>query len=66
MVKTSVTGTETLFIGGTGTAGCNGRGARVYRRDDDNLWTPIVDYLVDDNMVGSNENGFGYDSGVTL
>jgi len=63
MVKTSVTGQETLLIGGTGTAGCNGVGARVYRRDGDNLWTPIVDVLVDENSSGSNENGFGYDSG---
>jgi hypothetical protein len=63
MVKTSVTGQETLLIGGTGTNGCNGFGARVYRRDGDNLWTPIVDVLVDENDTGSNENGFGYDDG---
>ncbi|MBM4310048.1 MAG: hypothetical protein FJ119_03755 [Deltaproteobacteria bacterium] len=63
MVKTSVTGTETLLIGGTGTAGCNGRGARIYRRDGNNVWTPIVDYLVDDNIVGSNESGFGWNIG---
>ena len=63
MVKTSVTGEETLLIGGTGTGGCNGRGARIYRRDGSNVWTPIVDVLVDANTTGSNENGFGYDSG---
>ena len=40
MVKTSITGEETLLIGGTGTNGCNGFGARVYRRDGANLWTP--------------------------
>ena len=65
MVKTSVTGEETLFIGGTGTGGCNGRGARIYRRDGDGLWTPIVDHLADDNRVGSNENGFGWNIGGT-
>jgi hypothetical protein len=63
MIKTSITGEETLLIGGTGTNGCNGVGARVYRRDGSNLWTPIVDVLVDENNTGSNENGFGYDSG---
>ena len=70
MIKTSITGEETLLIGGTGTNGCNGFGARVYRREDDvaaadlgRRWTPIVDVLVDENTTGSNENGFGYDSG---
>ena len=63
MIKTSITGEETLLIGGTGTNGCNGVGARVYRRDGTNLWTPIVDMLVDENNSGSNENGFGYDNG---
>jgi len=62
MIKTSITGEETLLIGGTGTNGCNGVGARVYRRDGSNLWTPIVDVLVDENTTGSNENGFGYDN----
>ncbi len=65
MVKTDVTGQETLLIGGTGTTGCNGRGARIYRRDGNNVWTPIVDYLVDDNQAGSNENGFGWNIGGT-
>lgn len=60
MIKTSITGEETLLIGGTGTTGCNGRGARIYRRDGDQLWTPIVDVLVDGNTSGTNENGFGY------
>ena len=63
IVKTSITGEETLLIGGTGTNGCNGFGARVYRRDGANLWAPIVDVLVDENDSGSNENGFGYDDG---
>ena len=58
-------GQETLLIGGTGTTGCNGRGARIYRRDGDQVWTPIVDVLVDENTSGTNENGFGYDSGRT-
>ena len=29
------------------------------------LWTPIVDHLVDENRVGSNENGFGWNIGGT-
>ena len=63
MLKTEVAGQDTLLIGGTGTSGCNGRGARIYRRDGDQVWTPIVDALVDENDNGTNENGFGYDSG---
>ncbi len=47
----------TLFTGGTGSSGCNGRGARVVRLDDDS-WTVIVDYFVDENDSGTNENGF--------
>jgi len=60
MIKSSVTGTETLFTGGTGSSGCNGRGARVARLDGDD-WNLIVDYFVDENTVGTNENGFGDD-----
>jgi len=56
--KSDVTGTETLFTGGTGTTGCNGRGARVARLDGSD-WTLIVDYFVDENDIGTNENGFG-------
>ena len=59
MIKSSVNGQETLYIGGTGTGGCNGRGARVYRRDAPGVWTPIVDVLVDANTTGTNENGLG-------
>jgi hypothetical protein len=56
--KSDVTGTETLFTGGTGTSGCNGRGARVARLDGTE-WNLIVDYFVDENDTGTNENGFG-------
>ena len=56
--KSNVTGTETLFTGGTGTSGCNGRGARVTRLDGTD-WNLIVDYFVDVNDTGTNENGFG-------
>ena len=48
----------TLFVGGTGSSGCNGRGARVFRLDNDTTWTTIVDYFVDENDNGTNENGF--------
>ena len=58
--KSSVTGTETLFTGGTGTGGCNGPGARVARLDT-NQWNLIVDYFVDTNTTGTNENGLGND-----
>jgi len=54
-----VSGTETLYIGGTGSSGCAGRGARAFRLDGDQ-WTAIVDNFVDDNDEGTNENGFGF------
>jgi len=56
--KSDVTGTMTLFTGGTGSSGCNGRGARVVRLDRSD-WNFIVDYFVDSNDTGTNENGFG-------
>jgi len=56
--KSDVTGTLTLYTGGTGTSGCNGRGARVARLDGSD-WNFIVDYFVDVNDEGTNENGFG-------
>ncbi len=56
--KSDVTGTLTLFAGGTGTSGCNGRGARAARLDGSD-WNLIVDYFVDGNDEGTNENGFG-------
>ncbi|MCP4629315.1 MAG: hypothetical protein GY850_38295 [bacterium] len=62
--KSDVTGSMTLYTGGTGTSGCNGRGARVVRFDNPG-WTYLVDNFVDSNPdgtndnVGTNENGFG-------
>lgn len=56
--KSDISGTQTLYVGGTGSSGCNGRGARVLRLDG-NQWNFIVDYFVDDNPEGTNENGFG-------
>jgi len=56
--KSSVTGTTTLFTGGTGSTGCNGRGARAVRLNGSD-WDFIVDYFVDGNDEGTNENGFG-------
>jgi len=56
--KSDVTGTEALFTGGTGTSGCNGRGARVVCLEG-RQWNFIVDYFVDENTTGTNENGFG-------
>ena len=53
-----VTGAARLFVGGTGSTGCNGRGARVFRYDGSS-WDALVDYFVDANEVGTNENGFG-------
>jgi len=56
--KSSVSGTETLYIGGTGSTGCSGRGARAFRLES-GRWKAIVDNFVDDNDTGTNENGFG-------
>ncbi len=53
-----VSGAETLYVGGTGSSGCNGRGARAFRLDG-GQWQAIVDNFVDDNEEGTNENGFG-------
>ena len=47
-------------VGGTGTNGCNRRGARLFRRDPTG-WTPIIDDLIDADTIGTNENGFGWD-----
>ncbi|MBN2107721.1 MAG: fibronectin type III domain-containing protein, partial [Deltaproteobacteria bacterium] len=57
-IKSSVSGAETLYAGATGTTGCNGRGARMVRLDNA-TWHYIVDNFVDDNDLGTNENGFG-------
>jgi hypothetical protein len=54
----SVSGVRSLYVGGTGSSGCNGRGARVLRQDGD-TWNFIVDFFVDGNDAGTNENGFG-------
>ncbi len=61
--KSAVSGTETLYLGATGSRGCNGNGARVLRLEEDGTFHFIVDRLVDDNDVGSNESGFGDDAG---
>lgn len=62
--KATLNGEETLFTGGTGSTGCNGRGARAFRLDGD-TWIPIVEYYVDENDEGTNENGFGDASSLT-
>jgi hypothetical protein len=62
--KSSVTGVETLFTGGTGTSGCNGKGARAaFLNPNTNNWETIVDYFVDTDTDGTNENGFGDNGG---
>jgi len=55
---TDITGTESLFAGGTGSTGCNGRGSRVVKYDGTD-WEFLVDYFVDDDEEGTDENGFG-------
>ena len=60
--KSSCSGTETLYAGSTGSRGCNGNGVRALRLDGD-TWHFIVDNFVDENDVGTNENGFGDDGG---
>lgn len=62
--KSSITGVETLFTGGTGTSGCNGKGARVAILNPSNgSWETIVDYFIDADINGTNENGFGDNGG---
>jgi hypothetical protein len=56
--KSDISGMFTLYIGATGTTGCNGRGARALRLEND-IWTYIVDNYVDENNSGTNENGLG-------
>jgi hypothetical protein len=56
--KSDVSGTLQLYTGGTGSTGCNGRGARVLRLDGSS-WNFLVDYFEDENTTGTNENGFG-------
>lgn len=60
--KSAVSGTETLYLGATGSRGCNGNGARVLRLEEDTFHF-IVERLIDDNAVGTNESGFGDDAG---
>jgi len=50
-----VTGTESLFAGGTGSTGCNGRGARGIKNIDGTEWAFLVDYFVDTDDEGTNE-----------
>jgi len=62
--KSSVTGVETLFTGGTGTSGCNGKGLRAaFLNPSNNSWETIADYFVDTDTDGTNENGFGDNGG---
>jgi len=64
--KSSVTGVETLYTGGTGTSGCNGKGLRAaFLNPGNNTWETIADYFVDTDSDGTNENGFG-DNGSIL
>ncbi len=56
--KSDVSGTLQLYTGGTGSTGCNGRGARVLTLEESG-WKFLVDYFVDSNDTGTNENGFG-------
>jgi len=64
LVVSSVSGEPILYAGGTGaSSGVNsltnkGRCSRMARLTDDG-WELIVDVDVDDNDIGTNENGFG-------
>jgi len=64
LAVSSVSGEEMLYAGGTGASGGSnvtvnkGRCSRVARLTDEG-WELIVDVDVDDNDIGSNENGFG-------
>jgi len=54
----SVSGSEIMYSGGTGSTGDAGRCSRMARLTD-NGWELIVDAQVDENDTGTNENGFG-------
>ena len=72
LVVSSVSGTPTLYAGGTGTSGTKGGCARLARLTPDTSappvlkWGLIVENAVDTtNTTGSNENGFGSPSNCT-
>ncbi|UCG68276.1 MAG: hypothetical protein JSV09_10685 [Thermoplasmata archaeon] len=58
LCSSSVSDTEVLYAGGTGSTGNMGLCSRVAKLTDDG-WELIVDVNVDDNDTGTNENGFG-------
>ena len=65
MCPSSVSGTETIYAGGTGSTGSAGACARMARLTDKG-WEAIVDAHVDDNDTGTNENGFGDGMSCTM
>ena len=58
LVVSSVSGTPTLYAGGTGTTGPSGGCARLAQLTAGG-WEMVVDNNVDADTGGSNENGFG-------
>jgi len=65
MCPSSVSGTEILYSGGTGSSGSAGACARMAKLTD-NGWQLIVDANVDENDTGTNENGFGDGMSCTM
>jgi hypothetical protein len=65
MCPSSVSGTEIIYAGGTGSTGNAGACARMAKLTDTG-WELIVDANVDDNDTGTNENGFGDGMSCTM
>jgi len=58
LCPSSVSGSEILYAGGTGSSGCAGACSRMAKLTETG-WKLIVDANVDENDTGTNENGFG-------
>ena len=58
LCESSVSGSPVLYAGGTGSSGDAGSCSRMAKLTGEG-WELIVDVNVDENNVGTNENGFG-------
>jgi hypothetical protein len=65
LCPSSVSGTEIIYAGGTGSSGNAGACARMAKLTDTG-WELIVDASVDENDTGTNENGFGDGMSCTM
>ena len=65
LCASSVSGSEVLYAGGTGSTGDAGACSRMAKLTE-NGWEMIVDANVDENDTGTNENGFGDGMSCTM